>query len=368
LRKTLGALRRKVTKAGKKVDSKLNRVTDRRSSEVLAQEEVLIYNPSGKLKVLYIGLKYDYGRKNVGLDYGHYNFFHVLVNMGLSVSYFELDRIRNRYGDKRMNEVLSQAIFQFQPDILFHSYYLNWVDNDMVKDTCLQTGTKSVIWISDDHWRYEELRPAWTKYDLIVTTDPNGLEKRRNEGFENVLLSQWGCNHYLYKDTGLPRIYDVSFVGRRYGIREDFIAQLRSKGVEVKTYGEGWPGNQRLDQMSMVRLLAQSRIVLNISQSSSGKTDQVKGRDFEVLGCGALLLTKDFPDIKLYYEPGKEIATYSDASDAAEKIKYYLEHEEERAEVAKCGHDSTIREHTMKARMEQIFQAAMDPKNVCKDR
>ena len=116
MRKTLGALRRKVTKAGKKVGFKLTRVADRRSSEVLAQEEVHIYNPSGKLKVLYIGLKYDYGRKNVGLDYGHYNFFHVLVNMGLSVSYFELDRIRNRYGDKRMNEVLSQAIFQFQPD------------------------------------------------------------------------------------------------------------------------------------------------------------------------------------------------------------------------------------------------------------
>jgi spore maturation protein CgeB len=78
------------------------------------------------------------------------------------------------------------------------------------------------------------------------------------------------------------------------------------------------------------------------------------------------LLTKDFPDIKLYYEPGKEIATYSDSTDAADKIKYYLEHEEERAKVAMCGHDRTVREHTMKARMEQIFQAALDPKNVCK--
>jgi len=312
---------------------------------------------------MYIALKYDYGRKNVGLDYGHYNFFHTMENMGTCVAYFDMDRLRSRYWKKRMNEMLRQAIFQFQPDILFHPIYKDWIDDDMVKDACQQTGTKSVIWLSDDHWRYEELRHSWTKYDLIVTTDPSGLEKRAKEGYSNVLLSQWGCNHYLYKDSGLPRVHEVTFVGRKHGVRAEFVEQLRSKGIKVDTYGEGWGGNSRLDQMSMIKLMAQSKIVLNISQSSTGSTNQVKGRDFEVLGCGALLMTKDTPDIKLYFEPQKEIATYTGVADAAERIQYYLSHEEERAAVALKGHERAVREHSMKVRMEQVFKAALDPSN-----
>ena len=81
-----------------------------------------------------------------------------------------------------------------------------------------------------DHWRYDETRPIWELFNLVVTTDKKGYDKRMKEGFSNVLLSQWACNHFFYKNLNLPKIHDVSFVGRCYGARKNFIDTLKRNG------------------------------------------------------------------------------------------------------------------------------------------
>jgi spore maturation protein CgeB len=48
--------------------------------------------------------------------------------------------------------------------------------------------------------------------------------------------------------------------------------------------------------------------------------------------------------------------TYSSAEEAAEKIRYYLEHEDERASIAAAGHARTLAEHTYAHRMRELEQ------------
>jgi len=329
---------------------------DNRSIEVLVDEELETHTRTNKKTIFYIGIRYDYGNKNWGLSYEHYNFYHTLLCMGYSLIYFDYDRIRQRYGTKKMSEMLREAVYYYHPDIIFYFHFHDWIGHDVWKEISEELPTKMVVWLADDHWRYEETRPVWRLFNLVVTTHKGGYEKRKRDGFGNVLLSQWGCNHFLYRDLNLPKIYDVSFVGRCYGERQSFIETLELHGINIATFGQGWKTGGRLSQADLLKIYGQSKISLNISFASKEDRIQIKGRDFETPGCGSLLLTKDTDEIAEYFTPGEEIITYHDANDAAEKIKYYLANEDERMKIAKNGYERILREHTMEGRFLEIFE------------
>ena len=84
--------------------------------------------------------------------------------------------------------------------------------------------------------------------------------------------------------------------------------------------------------------------------------EQIKGRNFEVPGCGGFMLTGKADDLENYYQFGKEIVCFEDIHDLIDKIRYYLAHEEERAAIARAGYERTLREHTYAHRFEAIFK------------
>ena len=357
--KMMKIINKMLIKANRTLDNLCGRL-DNRSIEVLVDEELETHTRTNKKSILYIGIKYDYGNKNWGLSYEHYNFYHTLLNMGYSLIYFDYDKIKRKYGNKKMSQILREAVYYYNPSILFYYHFHDWIRYDIWKEISAVLPTKTIVMLGDDHWRYEETRPVWELFNHIVTTDKNGHEKRIEEGFNNVLLSQWACNHFLYRNLNLPRIYDVSFVGRCYGERQNFIDILKKRGINIATFGQGWENDSRISQADMIKIYNQSKISLNISFASKSNKIQIKGRDFEASGCGSLLITKDAEEIAKYFTPGEEIITYKDANDAAEKIKYYLKNEDERERIAQKGYERVMREHTYERRFSEIFDFAQN--------
>jgi spore maturation protein CgeB len=333
---------------------------DNRSIEVLMDEELEKHLKPNKRTILYIGLRYDYGNKDLGLSYEHYNFYHTLLNMDYSLIYFDYDRLNQKYGRRKISEMLREAVYYYHPDILFYFHFHDWIEHSVWKEISDESPVKTNIWLADDHWRYEETRPVWKIFNLVVTADEKGYEKRKKEGFNNELLSQYACNHFLYKNLYLSRIYDASFVGRCYGERKNFVNTLKREGINIATFGQGWENGSRVSQADLIRIYNQSKISLNISIASKEGKNQIKGRDFEAPGCGSLLLTKDTEEIAEYFVPGEEIVTYQDANDAAEKIKYYLKNEDEREKIAKKGYERVMKEHTIEKRLLEIFAFAQN--------
>jgi len=344
----------------------LNRVhgrLDNRSIEVLMDEEVEKHLRNNKKTILYVGIRYDYGNNALGLAYEHYNFYHTLLNMDCSLIYFDYDRINQKYGTEKMSQMLHEAIYYYHPDILFYFHFHDWIEHSIWKEISDDLQTKTIIWLSDDHQDYERERPVWELFNLVVTTDRKGYEKRNNEGFNNAFLSQWACNHFLYKKLNLPKIYDVCFVGRCYGERPNFIDTLKRRGINIATFGQGWESSSRVSQADLIKIYNQSKITLNLSLSHdtpAGYIYTLKGRDFEAPGCGSLLLTRDAKQIAEYFVPGEEIITYEDVNDAAEKIKYYLKNEVEMEEISKKGYERILREHTLEKRFSEIFDFAQN--------
>lgn len=334
----------------------LRSIFDYRPLEVLMDTELEKHLTNGK-RILYVGNRYDYGNKFLGLSFEHYNFFNTLLNMGYSLIYFDLDRLVQKYGTVRASGMLREAVYYYRPNYLFYFHFMDWIEHRIWKELSNETCTKTLIWLADDHWRYEDTLSVWKLFNVVITTDRNGFERRQKDGYQKTILSQWGCNHFLYKQLRTPKIFNVSFVGRRYGERQNFINQLKERGIKVDTFGPGWKNSNRISQSELLRIYNQSKICINMSESSKGEKIQIKGRDFEAPGCGSLLLTNRNSNISEYFIPGEEIIIYSDAGDAAEKIRYYLSNENELERISLNGYNRVLKQHTMEKRFLDIFSS-----------
>jgi len=332
--------------------------TARPSMEALVDSDLERHFKDKKPTIMYVSIRYDYGRNYWGLSYEHFQFYETLLNMDYSLIYFDYDVIRKKHGERKASQMLREAVYLYHPDILFYNHFGDWIQHEVWAEISDNLPTKTIIMLADDHWRYKESEPVWRLFNLVLTTDQAGFRKRMEEGFTNVFLTQWGCNHFLYSNLNLQRTYDVTFVGRCYGERKSFVQGLREKGVKITAFGQGWENGGRISQANLIRIYNESKISLNISIASTGSKTQIKGRDFEAVACGSLLLTKNTEDIGRYFVPGKEIVTYENLADASEKIEYYLRNEEERQEIAKNGYERFIRDHTMERRLSEVLSFA----------
>ena len=338
-------------------------MSDLKSIEVLVDEELEKRLLLGVKTILYVGIRYDYGHPEWGLSYEHYNFYQTFLNMGYSLIYFDYDRLYCKYGNEKISKILLEAVYYYQPDILFYFNFHDWIKHEVWKEISNKTATKTIIWSTDDYRRYDETKSIWELFNLIITTDKESYNKRKIKGYD-VKLSQWACGYYFTSEwsrqnlsLNIPKIYDVNFVGRCYGEREEFIETLRKHKIKIATFGPGWKGenNRKFSQMEFINIFRQSKIVLNTSHSIDGLYT-IKGRDFEAPGCGSLLLTKNSDEIREYFIPGKEIVTYKDVDDAAEKIKFYLKNDIEREKIAENGYKRVLKDHTYEKRFEEFLK------------
>ena len=56
-----------------------------------------------------------------------------------------------------------------------------------------------------------------------------------------------------------------------------------------------------------------------------------------------------------YFEIGKDLETYASEEELIQKIGYYLEHEEERKEIAHNGYLKAKEQYSLETRMRQIL-------------
>lgn len=108
----------------------------------------------------------------------------------------------------------------------------------------------------------------------------------------------------------------------------------------------------------MYRIMANSKIVLNRHGEISGPYAN-NMRLFESTGVGAMLLTDWKENIGSFFSPS-EVVCYTNPAQAVDAIKYFLSHEDERAEIAKAGQLRTLRDHTYSKRMQLVSNTLKD--------
>ncbi|HCJ66449.1 MAG TPA: hypothetical protein DHV62_03780 [Elusimicrobia bacterium] len=316
-----------------------------------------------KIKIFFVAPKYDYGDINRGLGFEENNFLHALIHSGYEVLAFDPLFIMKRYDKKMMNRLLIESIYRWNPDIVFFILFKNEIEFDTLTEIKDIMGIKTVNWFCDDHWRFDNFSKYYAPYfSYSITTYKGAIEKYKKIGYKSVILSQWACNHFLYKKLNLPYNYDVSFVGQPHGDRSKIIKTLKKAGINVETFGFGWPKG-RVSTYEMIKIFNQTKINLNLSNASRGRINQIKGRDFEIPGCGGFMITGNNEDLTDYFSVNEEVVTYSDVSDLIEKVKYYLEHNDEREIIRRKAYIRTLNEHTYTKRFSDVFKTILGETN-----
>lgn len=98
-----------------------------------------------------------------------------------------------------------------------------------------------------------------------------------------------------------------------------------------------------------------SKINLNITSRTieSGVSQRV----FDILACGGFCLTNYQPEIAALFEDGKELVMYTDTKDLLQKVEYYLNHEEERLQIAQAGQEKVRNCFSIESRIAELINS-----------
>lgn len=336
------------------------------------------------MKILVVIMQYDYGVKERGYSYEYVNIYTPLLEIygEECVSLFDFYSFFKEHGKDKTNEKIVEIVKTQTPDITLFCLF----KNEIKKETILEINnfTKSFSYFIDDPWRIE-FANYWIKYfKYFSTPDYFKYKNYLNEGFKNVLYSPFGFNSSIYEKRDLEKIYDVSFVGGYSPYRKWIFSLLKKEGIEVKTFGRGWNSKKSwVSQDEMVNIFNQSKINLNLSNAISYDfkfllsnitnplsiirllrlkkiKEQIKGRHYEINGCGGFQLSYYVQSLNLAYSIENEIAVFDNVYNLADTIKFYLKNETLRNDIAIKGYEKSQKEHKaqnyLKNTIEQILQ------------
>ena len=126
----------------------------------------------------------------------------------------------------------------------------------------------------------------------------------------------------------------------------------QSSPIQAHYNGEAWG-------IDMFRVLYESTLALNRHIEVAERFAN-NMRLYEATGVGTMLLTDEKENLDDLFVPGREIATYRGEDELVDRVNHYLEHDDERREVAMAGQARTLREHTYRHRMEELLAILRD--------
>ena len=103
----------------------------------------------------------------------------------------------------------------------------------------------------------------------------------------------------------------------------------------------------------MPKVFHESKINLNftIPNIQSG----IPLRVWDILGAGGFLLTNYQPELELYFDIGKDLVIFEDIQELEQKASYYLEHDEERRQIAENGYHKVKKCHSYQQRIQEMM-------------
>ncbi len=79
-------------------------------------------------------------------------------------------------------------------------------------------------------------------------------------------------------------------------------------------------------------------------------------RIFDILGCGGFLMTNYQAELPEYFDIGVDLEAYSSMEELIDKCAYYLEHDEERQQIARNGYEKVCAMHTYPHRIREMLR------------
>jgi spore maturation protein CgeB len=160
-----------------------------------------------------------------------------------------------------------------------------------------------------------------------------------------------------YRIKAKQAIYLFSKFVNKIGLEKSFerFQILKYGKTRVESYSDTLMNHIKppVFGIDMLELFISSKIVLNFHIGIAG--DYAGNmRMFEVTGVGSCLLTDNKKNMPELFNIDSEVVVYDNEEDCVAKVKWLLDHEEEREKIALAGQKKTLQYHTVENRCKTI--------------
>lgn len=156
---------------------------------------------------------------------------------------------------------------------------------------------------------------------------------------------------------------DLSFVGEHEWQREISIYRLGEAGLNGLVIG-AWQGCRQHENFrysfervwgdDYAKAICGSKIQLGFLRHINQDTQTT--RSVEIPACGVFMLAERSDEHEALFAEGKEAAYFDSDEELVDKARYYLAHEDERAAIARAGHERCVRDgYSYRARLTRIM-------------
>ena len=215
-------------------------------------------------------------------------------------------------------------------DVIFviENYTSDWLPINEISNS----KKLKIFWSIDSHCVLEQHKELCRLLNIDILLNSTESFLPNFDGL--VKKSYWFPNSYsdeLIFPKNIKKTVDIGFCGNVLN-RGHVINSLDKYDIKKDIFVIG---------DDMVDVINSYKIHLNCNISND-----INYRTFETTGCETFLLTNYTPGLEKLFDIGKEIVVYNDLNDLDNKVKYYLENEEERKLIAKAGYERSKKDHT----------------------
>ncbi|MBI4663444.1 MAG: glycosyltransferase family 1 protein [Verrucomicrobia bacterium] len=265
-------------------------------------------------------------------------------------------------GKDRMNREILALVDGFQPEIVINS--TTWPEQS-VGSGLLQEILRRGVVVHTQVWD-SFVNPEPHEMEWFYSCTHLGIASSISSYLRYKAMAQAGCGprgvvftagHHVFTEffrkLDVPKVYDVTILGSNEGLRTIHKKFLQSRlpglGISFHKLGglidwekcQGPQDRQKLTDKwipwhEYVKVINQSKVCV-CSQTGQGR-DQIKGKIFEFLSCGALVLTDASPQTQKLVPPWA-VAYYTDVPDCLEKAVHYVLNDAERERTSRLGHE-----------------------------
>lgn len=273
-----------------------------------------------------------------------------------------LDKIMRTYSDgydQKLFGKLFEKVKTFSPELVvcvyrfIHPTFVDW---------CKEQGAKVIHVNPDALTTFEYQQVFASNYDAWFTKDPYIVSFMKGNMHLNVYHYSEAFNTRVHhkpevskaemeKEVGI----DVMTYGTMYPYRCRMLKEVVKNGIDLKIYGtiprrfynhelDTCYQNKYITGKEKSRLLYGAKIVFN--QMHYAEIESVNNRFFEVNGSGAFQLSDYRPILHELLPIDPKLVSFKTIDEGIEKIKYYLNHDKERYEIAEAVYRHFIEHYT----------------------
>lgn len=194
--------------------------------------------------------------------------------------------------------------------------------------------------------------------DLYLLTDTSFLHLEKTSRPDKYMAMPTPYDGRLLTNNNEDRDIDLSFIGNSNNhSRENYLDVFLKDKINLYIKNTADKRNDRLEYPDYIKILQRSKIALNLTKATSviGEIEQLKGRTFEALHCGAMLLEEESCETRTWLEPYVDYVPYLNKQDMHDKAIYYLNNQNERIKIAEQGTAKIKEKHNSYVYWNNVF-------------